>query len=220
MKMKIPRLEYVGEKKDFILNTLKNESVLHLGCVDFYLEDVIKDEKHLHIKLLDITKELYGIDYNKQGLEYLERQYKITNLYYGNVEKLADIEINKKFHFILAGELIEHLNNPGLFLEGVQKFMDEDSILLLTTPNAYSLKTFAHLFTGYEQIEGDHSLILSFSTALKLLSRYNLKITRWVVACETQKSKKSKIMSPFFDKVYKLIPQVSDKLILFCKINK
>jgi len=76
-----------------------------------------------------------------------------------------------------------------------------------------------NLLFGNEQIETDHSLLFSFSTINKLLSRYDLEIINWFVACETQKSRKSKLTTPLFNLFYKIFPQLSDKIILMCKIK-
>ena len=32
-------------------------------------------------------------------------------------------DLNETFDVIIAGEMIEHLSNPGLFLKGIQRFM-------------------------------------------------------------------------------------------------
>ena len=217
--MILPKIQYVGEKLPFILNYLKGKCILHLGCVDFYLDNVISSNKHIHLELISIAKDLYGVDYNREGLKYLENKYKVRNLYWGDVEKLQSLEIEREFDVVFAGELIEHLNNPGLFLSGVQRFMGSNGILVITTPNAYSFKTYLHLLFGKEQIETDHSLIFSFSTLDKLFSRYNFEIINWFVACETQKNKKSKMSKSVFNLFYKIFPQYSDKIIILCKVK-
>jgi 2-polyprenyl-3-methyl-5-hydroxy-6-metoxy-1,4-benzoquinol methylase len=43
------------------------------------------------------------------------------------------------FSLIFAGDLIEHLSNPGLFLDSSYKNLTQDGRLIVTTPNAFNL---------------------------------------------------------------------------------
>lgn len=45
-----------------------------------------------------------------------------------------------KYKFIFSGEVIEHVPDPALFLAQLSEFLDEDGILILTTPDAASVK--------------------------------------------------------------------------------
>src|SRR5690606_35230320 len=90
----------------------------------------------LHADLAAITDTLYGFDYDEEGLETL-RSYGYGNLFRADLESLADAELEEKFDVIIAGEMIEHLSNPGLFLNGIKRFMDKNTRLVITTVNAY-----------------------------------------------------------------------------------
>lgn len=48
------------------------------------------------------------------------------------------IKFNEKFDVVFAGELIEHLPNPGLFLKAAQKVLKPDGLIVLSTPNTFS----------------------------------------------------------------------------------
>jgi len=54
--------------------------------------------------------------------------------------KLENVAIEQKFDIIVCGELIEHIENPGLMLDGIKRFMNDDRILIITTPNPCSKK--------------------------------------------------------------------------------
>jgi len=45
-------------------------------------------------------------------------------------------DFGERFQAIVAGDVIEHLSNPGLFLDNCRRHLTEDGLLLLTTPNA------------------------------------------------------------------------------------
>ncbi|MCV4698778.1 class I SAM-dependent methyltransferase, partial [Escherichia coli] len=75
----------------------------------------------LHFDLREISSELYGFDSDKKGLDILS-DYGFTNLFEADLELLNNVPLERTFDVIVAGEIIEHLNNPGLFLSGVRRF--------------------------------------------------------------------------------------------------
>ena len=52
------------------------------------------------------------------------------------VGDMENHDFGKKFDVIVAGDVIEHLNNPGLFLANVARHLKDDGKLIITTPNA------------------------------------------------------------------------------------
>ena len=46
---------------------------------------------------------------------------------------------SKTFDTVIAGELIEHIENPSLFLKECRRIMKNNGTLLITTPNPYFL---------------------------------------------------------------------------------
>jgi methyltransferase family protein len=73
---------------------------------------------------------------------------------------------------IVAGELIEHLENPLLFLK---RFAATERLsgktLLLSTPNATALHNFLIGLAGRESTHHDHLCILSYKTLTTLCTR-------------------------------------------------
>jgi len=43
---------------------------------------------------------------------------------------------NREFDVIVAGDVIEHVENQGLFLSNIKKHLKKDGKLIITTPNA------------------------------------------------------------------------------------
>ena len=72
----------------------------------------------------------------------------------------------------LAGEIFEHLSNPGLSLDALKANLTPDALVVITVPNAYSLKGFLRAFVGYELIHPDHTLHHSRRTVDALLARH------------------------------------------------
>lgn len=124
---------------DEILRLCRSKSVLHLGFIQHapLYKQLQKEGKWLHYELSKVTNQLVGIDLLNSDIEDIKQEYGFEG-YTGDVQELAGVKLNRKFDVILCGELIEHLTNPGLMLEGVKRFMNSDSIIIITTPNAYA----------------------------------------------------------------------------------
>lgn len=173
----LQRVQYIKEQ-------CRGKKVLHLGCANYpYTEASIENGTNLHFDLMDIASELYGFDYDQPGIDIFE-QHGIKNIYRADAENLQDVPLNETFDVIIAGEIIEHLSNPGLFLRGIQRFMNADTKLIVTTINAYG--GFRFLVYGFkgksgwnEPVHLDHVAYYSYSTLGLMARRANLKVNKF-----------------------------------------
>src|SRR5919106_5297133 len=126
------------QRVDLIKRLSAGKKVLHLGCTNWpYTTEAIENDMLLHLHLAKIADDLYGFDFDQEGLDILE-SHGVKNLFRVDVEKLEEVPLDTKFDVIIAGEMIEHLNNPGIFLQGIKRFMNDETDLVITTVNAYS----------------------------------------------------------------------------------
>jgi hypothetical protein len=70
------------------------------------------------------------------------------------------------------------LSNPGLMLEGIKRFMNNDSELLITTPNAFGLLHFTKWVAGCFKEGNDHVLSFQIYTLSNLLRRHGFSINQ------------------------------------------
>lgn len=138
----------------------------------------------LHFDLGKTAKELYGFDYDQAGLDVLDK-YGVKNLHRADLEKLEEVALDETFDVIIAGEMIEHLSNPGLFLKGIRRFMRKDTKLVITTINAYcAMRFFIYGLRGKgganEPVHPDHVFYYSYSTLSLLINRENYAIENFL----------------------------------------
>ena len=169
------------QRVDFIKKMCEGKKVLHLGCTNSpYTNESIKNDMLLHHDLKKVAKELYGFDYDAEGLEIFERTGE-KNIFWADLEKLEEVALDETFDVIIAGEMIEHLSNPGLFLKGIQRFMNADTNLVISTINAYSgMRFFIYGLRGKgganEPVHPDHVAYYSYKTLNLVLERENLDV--------------------------------------------
>jgi len=177
--IKLPRVPLVYGRQDFIVNRCKGRRILHLGCADSgLLHDRFERGDLTHQKLAAVSKELWGVDLDEKGIEYLRHQG-FDHLLVGDICSLDTLELlrARTFDTIVASEVIEHLKNPGLFLDGVRKLMiPGETELIVTVPNAFRIDTLFWLFRGVELVHPDHYYWFSYYTARHFLEMGGLMV--------------------------------------------
>ena len=121
--------------------------MLHLGCIGITegsLKAKVKamlNGNVLHAQLRRATKRVMSIDHDLESVKELQRE-EFSEILYGDVLRLEEVERGDIFDVILVGDLIEHLSGPGRMLEWIKRFMHGGSDLIVTTPNSFGLLQF------------------------------------------------------------------------------
>lgn len=171
-------VEIAPNRKVFTLNYARGKKVLHLGCVDTgVLQDRLDTQSHLHLHLMKVTERVWGVDVNREGIEQLQRMG-IPDLFCANGEDLSALELGDQPDLIIAAEVLEHVSNPGLFLDSLRKF---DCEILLTVPNAFSARGHLCMRSGKEFVHEDHNYYFSYVTLKALIEKHGFKLNRAAV---------------------------------------
>lgn len=166
----------VVDRARYVLDVCHGKSVLHLGCIDSgLLEERIQRESWLHYQILQVAASLKGIDIDQKGIAEAKK-LGIEGLIHGNIERLDEVPLGEQFEVVLAGEVIEHLANPGLFLETVKRFMQPNGILVITTPNPFRIENLLFILLNRECIHPDHLNYGSYVTLKNLFKLYGYEI--------------------------------------------
>ncbi|HWZ78858.1 MAG TPA: methyltransferase domain-containing protein [Candidatus Sulfotelmatobacter sp.] len=167
------------DRDTWLLQRAANRTVMHVGCTDAPLTKS-KAEKNqlLHQKLGKVCKELIGVDLESASLDYLRRQHGIDNLYCHDIERLESFPRQEKVDVVIAGEVLEHLNNVGLFFESCGARLKKDGCVLVTVPNALSIKRImVSLVKRKEHVHPDHTSYFSPSTLSCIAHRHKLNLS-------------------------------------------
>jgi hypothetical protein len=158
-----------------ILRICRGRKTLHLGCADMPRTLEMGNDL-LHVKLANVTNpgELWGVDSSEEGCRSL-RKMGFNRVIHGDLERAILGLPQRYFEILLAGELIEHLANPGLFLKNVASLMSGKTELIITTPNAFSFKGFIYSMTRREKVHHDHLFYFSYQTLKQFLDKFGLR---------------------------------------------
>ena len=121
--MKNRRIELILEE------VRPGDSVLNVGCASC---DHADRSVWLHRLLFEKASKVVGVD-------TCMPEDKTANIGKPNIV-IADaqqMELGEKFDLIVAGEVIQHLPNPGLFLSRAREHLKEDGRMVITIPNTW-----------------------------------------------------------------------------------
>jgi SAM-dependent methyltransferase len=162
-------------RSDDILNKVFGPDVLDVGCAGHIPKP--GSAYWLHGRLREKFPSLVGIDLNEGNIQHLR------DLGYGNifVASAEDFSLNTKFDTIVAGELIEHLSNPGLFFERCHAHLNLNGRLVISTPYAYALLYMLYAFMKYPKTcqNDEHTVWFCPATISELATRYGFKVASW-----------------------------------------
>lgn len=81
------------------------------------------------------ASEVWGIDSSKEAIEYALKNFNRHNVFFEIGDLLQIPLASKHFDVIISFHIIEQLYNPQLFLERLHRFLKDDGIIILSTPN-------------------------------------------------------------------------------------
>ena len=214
------------QRVDYLLDACRGRRVLHLGCTNWpYTDAALGDGSLLHLRLREVASELHGLDADAEGLRRLADRG-ITHLHQGDLEALDRVPLDAAFDVIVAGEIIEHLANPGRFLAGVRRLMRPGTSLVITTVNAYcGFRMALYGLRGrggrQEPVHPDHVAYYSYATLTHLVERAGLavdEVSFYDLGREHRSSTPSYV-SWFNDALMRVMPHLADGLIVRCSLG-
>lgn len=153
-------------KFDRIEELALGRDVLDVGCVGG--DPGVDIERTSHARLAKAASYCLGIDILADEIE--RRQEAGYNVLLADAETF---QLDRKFDVVVAADLVEHLANPGHFLERARDHLRPSGLLCIVTPNALSLNNALKGLAGYRvAVNPEHTCWYDRTTLRQLLSRY------------------------------------------------
>ena len=201
------------DRAGLVLKLCENKRVLHLGATDApETEAAIRHHRFLHFQLATVAAYLVGMDNNQDAINLLSAKYGVRNIRYGDIEKSSEYP-KEEFDIVIAGEILEHLSNPGRALDALNEILSPGTTVVVTVPNAYSFKGFCRAFAGHEWIHPDHTLHHSPRTLDALLSRHGFSIDSTFCVINGGTGLLARSTNQFL----KLAPQLAEGIGVVCR---
>lgn len=181
-----------GGRIEEIVKIISNKKVVHLGCCDHLPVIEPKRESHtwLHDIVIENTDETIGFDISKEAVEYVSQHLGIDNVFCldisHDIEDTITIlkENGSAYDYILAGEIVEHLDNPVMFLKSIKdNYNGFIRNIILSVPNGFCLSNFKNSFHNIEKINTDHRYWFTPFTISKILCKAGIT-TEKIVMCD------------------------------------
>lgn len=202
------------DRQNYLIDCTVNKTVLHVGCTDYPItEERIKTNNLLHTKLQKTAKEIIGIDLSNDGIDIF-RENGITDVFHMNAEEM---EFDKKFDVILAGDVLEHMNNPGNFIQKAYDHLIDDGELIIGVPSALTFNNIRTWLTNKELVHSDHTFYFSPKTLACLCGRYDFLPTKLIFTVQPQTTNESKLYVQIRATILKLIKSMAPSMIMHFK---
>jgi SAM-dependent methyltransferase len=156
----------------------RGKRAIHIGFVDEgRLHERLERGQWLHAQLAEVAQSLVGLDLDDSGVRAArELGYEAYAVDCQDTSAIAGLQLPAA-DVIIAGELIEHLDKPGLFLEAIKPLLVPGGTLEITTPNAARITNVLGSLANREFVNDDHVCWFSWHTLSVLLKRHGWQIT-------------------------------------------
>jgi SAM-dependent methyltransferase len=157
-----------ANKQELVTTLIQpTDDVLDIG---FYGQGVRPGQSHwVHRLLEQRASSVWGIDTHPDVRSFEDGRHIQANA--------ESFHIDHAFSVIFAGDLIEHVCNPGMFLDACRAHLASGGRLILTTPNCFNLfNLMQKLMRDEPTVNADHVCYFNTKTIQVLLEKCGWKI--------------------------------------------
>jgi 2-polyprenyl-3-methyl-5-hydroxy-6-metoxy-1,4-benzoquinol methylase len=204
----------IADRVAYLCDLVRGKSVLDIGVVE-HTRDAASSRDWLHGHLKRHAARCVGVDILEAEVKYLREQgYEVI---------VADITLSplpEKFDVIIGGEVLEHIDAPGMFMKNCAAMLNPGGRLAITVPNPWYINAIVKSgFRRYTFVDSaDHVAWYDASTLFELGQRHDLKLDRFVgIAGHDPKTFGAKLffnLGPIFIRMG-LAPQLFAKSIIY-----
>jgi SAM-dependent methyltransferase len=158
-----------------VLPHVRGPHVLDVGCTGHHVHP--GSPRWLHGRIVERFPQAVGIDIDLENA-LRARRAGFHWIVVGDAERFAFL---RRFDTIVAGEVIEHLANPGSFLSRARDHLAYGGRLVLTTPYPFSLFCWLYALLKFPRTceNPQHTCWLCPRTLEELARRAQLAVVHW-----------------------------------------
>jgi hypothetical protein len=216
-------------KHRIITELVAKKNVIHYGCVDDD-EGLIKLKAnsgyYLHKLITDSASKTLGVDLNREAFSFLKRELSVDNIVFGDVEDPATFDIDKGYlkdvDVIVIPDVIEHLSNPGMMLDGIKEYYSKKVRVIILTPNPFAWYNFVATLLNKEIYTPYHTMYFTSESMAVLLEEHGFVIDRILpVVSPKQRGRLVRILDSGVSKLCTTIsPGFADLYLYECSIKR
>lgn len=171
-----------------VLAEVSGPRVLDVGCSSTHVRP--ESGRWLHGLLTDRFDHVWGIDRSLEGVARM----RAAGFHRTVVADAHALAFARGFDTIVAGEVIEHLQNPGQFLASARACLSPGGRLIVTTPYPFALLNVLYALVKYPRTSEneDHVLWLCPRTLEELARRQGLEVERWELVEDYKRDSRSR----------------------------
>jgi 2-polyprenyl-3-methyl-5-hydroxy-6-metoxy-1,4-benzoquinol methylase len=204
----------IVDRVSYLCELVAGKSVLDIGVVE-HTRDAVRSQDWLHGHLKRNAARCLGVDVLEEEVKYLRA--------HGYEVILADITrspLPEKFDVIIGGEVLEHVDAPGMFMKNCAAMLNPGGRLAITVPNPWYCNAIVkNCFGRYTFVDSaDHVAWYDPSTLFELGQRHNFELERFApIAVNDAKTLRAKLLfslSPLLIRIG-LSPQLFAKSTIY-----
>lgn len=155
----------------YVVTRCRGRRVIDLGCV-MHDPRAYTSRYWLHRALAESAAEVIGIDLDSEGVAALAaRGYRMLQ---GDAE---DFSVTKRVDVVVAGDIIEHLGNPGGLLRSAREALVPGGCLIIQTPNPWYWRNSVKAMWGREVANNpEHTCWFDPRTMRQLAARFGFEL--------------------------------------------
>jgi 2-polyprenyl-3-methyl-5-hydroxy-6-metoxy-1,4-benzoquinol methylase len=210
------------DREAAVIELARGRRVLHLGCVghtDVSTASRIEMARdNLHGRLTAVT-EVVGVDLSADVINAWRESGVFDNVLVGDVEELGALDLDGPFEVIVAGDIIEHLSNPGRMLRGIRSLAGPDTMVVITTPHSFGLPNYLRFLLGRFHEGLDHVASYNSANIEHLLRRYGMRIERLDTCHQSRIAASNSLTFRIGRSMLRRFPKLAGTLLVVARVD-
>lgn len=160
----------------YITECVKGKNIIHLGAADHIglIDRKIEADIWLHKLISEVSNRCLGVDINTEAVEYCNKlgwnNMICADMITDSSKVISCLGGGEKQDYIIAGEIVEHVDNPVSFLSEINRiYYPYTDRIIITVPNVFRSANLKFCLKGLEGINTDHKYWFSPYTICKVV---------------------------------------------------